>query len=221
MWRRLRKNLMGKSRREVLMAEFTTRDRDFVLKLQECIEKRGEFINSQHLKLFIPGIRLDDPEYRILPLAEVITRNPEAVSFTSPEGVWFYTNVQTITRDSGLWLDEFAKGVSSVAFLVPEVHWDTLHQMLQSVLNHIEQSNSYPMLAMPQVGRYAEVAVKIMENGEAATCERLLAYNYGVWWMIGHLQDFRDDDSNKEMVGPMWLQEVLSERAEQGIMEYV
>ena len=178
---------------------------------RDLVEERSSFADTSHLKLFVSSVRPVAEEYQLVDLSGEAWSD-DRLSFASPEGVEFYENTWTNGRDRTLWLEDFAKGVSALAYLVAEEKREILRRFLHEVFEFIEDQRSYPMLTLPLARYAAEVSVKVLQNGEPATLESLLAYNHGLWWAMAYLRGV-DEELVKR------VHQVLMVRAERGVIE--
>ena len=186
------------------------------------------FTDAPHLRGFLPEFRVDDPQYRYFKTVKELDATPDMLSFSTPEAISAYYGSLNEARAEGMWLRPFVQGVASLGiFLLPN-EADRLGELTSNMINAIEEHERYPALVSDYADHYATGLLATISNGEITTRERLLAYNYGLWWGMGHLEGIDDTKilgesrpiiGRKKIKAIDWIRDVLKARLERGFLE--
>ena len=175
--------------------------------------------SNPHLGLFQIITRPEDDKLKVFTVSENPYLAPTQFSYSAPEVLAIFNQAWTSGRTSGLYLDSFIKGASSAALLLPEEHQVEVTHLLHPILEGIEEYGHYPAIDEIMAEYAATVASEVFSNGERTNREYLLAYNQGVWWLMGHIYNL--ENAEIEGFGNVvdWVFEVLRYRAERAVLE--
>ena len=81
------------------------------------------------------------------------------------------------------------KGAALVSGLMVEDDAAASGHLLNAVLERIPSEQSFPALDEYLYPDYVDVATTILMNEEMTTWRNMLAFNLGVWWMLGFVKD--------------------------------
>ena len=177
---------------------------------------------AHHLWMFLPRSREQEADLEFLELTDREYVDSDQFSHTITEAVGVYQSAWSIGRSPYMRLDSFMRGASAVSVLLTEESRNILQQLLQVAGDTVEAQDRYPALVeqfiVPSVG----VACAVLTNGEGTTREELLAYNHGVWWVMGHVKgveeaSVRGEEEQWQLAE--WVGRVLAKRAELGVLE--
>ena len=183
--------------------------------LSQIIENES----NPHLELFKILARPDDDNLRVFKVVDKPYLAPTQFSYSAPEVLAIFNQAWTSGRTSGMYLDSFIKGASSASLLLSEENQVEVTHLLHPVLEGIEEYNRYPAIEENMAECAATVASEVYSNGERVNREQLLAYNQGVWWLLGHMYNL--ENAYVEGFGYVidWVFEVLRYRAERAVLE--
>ena len=183
--------------------------------LSQIIENES----NPHLGLFQILMRPEDEKLKIFSVVDKPYLSSSQFSYSAPEVLAIFNQAWTSGRTSGMYLDSFIKGASSASLILPENQQVEVTYLLHPILEGIEEHGHYPAIDENMAEYAATVASEVFSNGERVNREQLLAYNQGVWWLLGHVQGL--ENAYVENYGRVidWVFEVLRYRAERAVLE--
>ena len=198
-----------------------------LLRLQDLVSEEMRVTEGYHLEHFIPTVRSDDTGARLLQPKMSVAVTPDQLTSTSVDAVGVYNAVWTVGRGEGLWLDYFSRGACSMAVFLLDNQASLLESVVVRALERIEGSAQYPSLVENYVDLYINTAIVTLLDGEVVNREAVLAYNYGLWWLCGHVKNMHKVKVKKagrvfkHVNALKWLSAVLISRAERSVLEDV
>lgn len=151
-------------------------------KAREILRHYATAFEAKWLLAFMPGSREADEELEFLDLDFADWIGEESFSHTSPKVIGLYE--QTYSRQGeGLGFDYFIKGAVSVANLCPDP--DLLRDFFLGQLELMTEVSEYPMIVERFLEDYVDILEAILMGEERTTWKQLLAFNSGVYWMMG------------------------------------
>ena len=211
---------------------------DDVVSLQGSLERYSQAHDAEYVFRFLLSLRTYDRDIQIFnPVKELSLSPGDFVSIT-PESLGVYTNMwypatsdyvsylpndSLIRQGEDLWLDSFSQGISAMSIFVDEEDRSRLSELGNLMLYTVHKEDKYPAICDIYEGEYCSVATAVLENNERLNFREILAYNAGVWWVAGHIKDFRKIKvvvGGKDKVSAVdWVYDVMRSRAERSVVE--
>lgn len=196
----------------------------------EMIGKAQIVYDTTELSLFLPIFRPHDEGVALVTCQSYQELEPEQLTYLSPEGIGLYKTVWTVGRGEGRWVDEFMRGACALTpLLEADSNLSQLSEFLARVAVEIDEHQVYPSLDTRFQRQVLTSMQACLLNGELSNLYQLLAYQYGVWWLLGHVAGVAGARvgrrrsrwlrwlSTKPVLD--WIGGVLQSRAERSILE--
>ena len=175
--------------------------------------------SARHLELFQLVPRAVDDTFAFFSIQPKLRLDATQFSASSPEVLEVYHQLWSYDRHDGMWLDSFVRGACAVSVILQERHRADLRSFIAMMMEEVERKQYYPAIQDNLIEYAALVNSTVLNNEEYSNRERLLAYNHGVWWALGHVQQV--ELAYVDGYGPLvdWLTHVLVDRAQRAVME--
>lgn len=182
-------------------------------KAKEILHHYAKLYEAKWLVAFMPGSRPSDEEVEFLNLDYADWIGEESFSHMSPKVISLYE--QTYSRQGeGLGFDYFIKGAVSVANLCPDP--DLLRDFFLGQLELMTEVSEYPLIVDRFLEDYVDVLEAILMGDERTTWKQLLAFNSGVYWMMGMV---RPESMYPQFQGH--IRQFMLSRAKLGVVDHI
>ena len=196
----------------------------------KIIDEQNDFMGLDHLSLFKPKFRDEDESFRVFETTnKQLYLTSDQLSISSDEAGYVYRWIWTTSIGEGLWLDTFARGICATTVFIDESEIENYCNFIRKTLDLTEQHQEYPAISKAYEKSYSNVALTILNNDEISNRAHLMAYNHGIWWVMGHLNGIdkmklpynSDYLALKTVRAPEWVESVLTNRAQLAVIEEV
>ena len=188
--------------------------------LRQATDEQSSLYQTDILELFYPRVRPHDESLQLFNTRVIGDIHPDRLSYTTPEAEPLVQELFVWTRSTEhLWLAAFAKGISSLGFLIAEEDMPELADTSSKMLDSISEQSSYPAIAENFIPHLVDVALANYQGGELISRPHILAYSHAVWWVMGHLRGLNKVKGPDKRSIDIWIRDVLADRALRGILE--
>lgn len=161
----------------------------YLNQLEAVVADRAEAYDAEWLNLFKIGERPYDPELELFSTLPACRVAPDTLNHLQPEVATIFSSVTVVTSNEGLPILPWVKGAATVANLIMPNDRDHVEGLLRAQLPTMVELQQLPAIDERFVPDYSDVAVGILLGEEMSTWQPMLAFNAGVWWMMGLLRD--------------------------------
>ena len=189
--------------------------------LQGIIDAHKTLYESYSMQRYMPELRVEDKSFRLIESENNIITNPDQFTSVGYYAVSVMSDVLMQDLDTGLNLQAFVRGASSMALFVPNQS-KKLSDLITSGLEMIQRYDKWPYISEDYIDYVMRNMKVALLNGETFNTYSILAYILGCWWVAGHIKDF---DAVKVKDGfirdnaPKWLDNTLTARAARALFD--
>lgn len=153
---------------------------------QTIIDRRFQEWEADWLNEFMPILRPHDVEFDFFPLEKKPVVTLETFTHLDVQALPVFWGAQS-ARGDHLGFNGFVKGAAAVTTLLSSNEADRAGHLLEMQMEVMREELIFPAVDERFLAEYVDVASAILLTEEYTVWRNLLAFNAGVWWMMGFL----------------------------------